>query len=87
MAVMLNRNTEIHTISLAILILLSLELSPYALQLTGKLCGVDVAINYTPLSMAYYAYGSTANFLSLGSTVLICISKEQHCKEELRTWY
>ena len=31
----------------------------------------SIAINYTPLSMAYYTYSSTANFLSLGSTVLI----------------
>ena len=28
-----------------------------------KLCGVRVAINYTPLSMAYYTYESTANFI------------------------
>ena len=49
-----------------------------------KLCGVRVAINYTPLSMAYHAYDSTANFLSLGSTMLICISKERRCKEDLR---
>ena len=47
-----------------------------------KLCGMRIAINYTPLSMAY---DSTANFLSLGPTVFICtcISKEQRCKEEL----
>ena len=49
----------------------------------GKLCGVQrvpVAINYTPLSVAYYTYDSTAN-LSLGHTALIhvCISEEQHC--------
>ena len=37
-----------------------------------KLCGVCVAINYTPLSMTYYAYDSTADFLSLECTVLIC---------------
>ena len=36
--------------------------------------------------MAYYAYDSTANFLSLGLAVLICISKEQRCKEELYTY-
>ena len=34
--------------------------------------------------MAYYAYDSTANFLSLGPTGLVCISKERRCKEELR---
>ena len=46
-----------------------------------KLCCVCIAINYTPLSMVlYYTYDSTANFLYLGSTVLICISKEWHCK-------
>ena len=32
-------------------------------------------MNYTPLSMAYYAYDSTAKFLSLGSTVLIIMQK------------
>ena len=46
-----------------------------------KLCSVRIAINYTPLSMAYYIYDSTA---SLGSIVLICISKERRCNEELR---
>ena len=50
-----------------------------------KLCGVCVAINYTPLSMAYYAYDNTINFLSLGSTVFICISKEWRCKKKLRS--
>ena len=34
-------------------------------------------------SMPYYTYGSTANFLVLGPTVLICISKERHCNENL----
>ena len=34
---------------------------------------VGVAINYTPLSVAYYAYDSTANFLFLGPTALIYI--------------
>ena len=53
-------------------------------QLTPrKLCVVCVAINYTPFSMAYYTFDSTANFLSLGSTVFICISKQWHRKEEL----
>ena len=48
-----------------------------------KLFGARIAINYTPLSMAYYAYDSTANFLSLRSTVLIGIPNEWRCKEEL----
>ena len=47
-----------------------------------KLCSMRVAISYTPLSMAYYAYDSTANSFSLGSTVLMCISKERYCKEK-----
>ena len=40
-----------------------------------KLCGVCVAINYTPLSMAYmyYTYDSTANFLFFRPTALTCI--------------
>ena len=43
-------------------------------QLTlWKLCGVRVAINYTPLSIAYYAYVSLANFSSLGSTVSVYV--------------
>ena len=56
-------------------------------QLTTGSCAacVYIAINYTPLSMAYYAYDSTANFLSLGSTVLIYLSKERGCKKELRS--
>ena len=33
--------------------------------------------------MAYYAYDSTANFLFLGPTVLLCISKERRCDKEL----
>ena len=32
----------------------------------------------------YYTYGSTANFLFLGPTALIYISKERHCNEDLR---
>ena len=36
-----------------------------------KLYGVHVAINYTPLSIAYYAYDSTAKFLFLGPAALI----------------
>ena len=32
----------------------------------------------------YYTYGSTANFLFLGPTALIYISKERHCNEGLR---
>ena len=31
-------------------------------------------INTTPLSMAYYAYDSTTNFLSLGPTMLIVVA-------------
>ena len=31
-------------------------------HLSTRSCGVCIAINYTPLSMAYYAYDSTANF-------------------------
>ena len=38
---------------------------------------MHIAVNYTSLSMAYYAYDSTANF---GSTVL---SKEWHSNKEL----
>ena len=40
-------------------------------------------------SMPYYTYGSTANFLFLGPTVLIYIyiyiyiSKERHCNKDL----
>ena len=44
---------------------------------------VQLAINYTPLSMAYYVYDSTANLLFLGPTALACISKERHCNKEL----
>ena len=33
-----------------------------------KLCGVSIAIKYTPLSMAYYAYELT---LSFGLTTII----------------
>ena len=47
-----------------------------------KLCGVHVAINYTPFSMAYYTYDSIANCLSLRS-IYTCISKERRRKEEL----
>ena len=32
----------------------------------------------------YYTYGSTANFLFLGPTALIYVSKEQRCNERLR---
>ena len=32
----------------------------------------------------YYTYGSTANFLFLGPTALIYISKERRCNEDLR---
>ena len=32
----------------------------------------------------YYTYGSTANFLFLGPTVLIYISKDRRCNEDLR---
>ena len=32
----------------------------------------------------YYTYGSTANFLILGPTALIYISKERRCNEDLR---
>ena len=35
-------------------------------------------------SMPYYTYGSTANFLFLEPTVLICISKEWRCNEDQR---
>ena len=35
-------------------------------------------------SMPYYTYGSTANFLFLGPTALVYISKEQRCNEDLR---
>ena len=33
-------------------------------------------------SMPYYTYGSTANFLFLGLTVLLYISKERRCNED-----
>ena len=37
-------------------------------------------------SMPHYTYGSTANVLFLGPTVLIyIISKERHCNEDLRS--
>ena len=60
------------------------------------LCGVHVAINYTPLSiMAYYAYDNTyihvqLTFYPLGLQhqhmyICTCISKEPRCKEELYT--
>ena len=32
----------------------------------------------------YYTYGSTANFLFLGPTALLYISKERRCNEGLR---
>ena len=32
----------------------------------------------------YYTYGSTANFLFLGPTALIYISKELRCNEDVR---
>ena len=35
-------------------------------------------------SMPYYTYGSTANFLVLGATALLYISKERRCNEDLR---
>ena len=35
-------------------------------------------------SMPYYAYGGTVNFLFLEPTVLIHISKEWRCNEDLR---
>ena len=35
-------------------------------------------------SMPYYTYGSTANILSLRRIVLMYISKEWHCNEDLR---
>ena len=35
-------------------------------------------------SMRYYAYDSTATFLFLGPTVLIYISKERRCNDDLR---
>ena len=35
-------------------------------------------------SMPYYVYGSTANFLFLEPIVLIYISKERCCGEDLR---
>ena len=34
-------------------------------------------------SMPYYTYGSTANFLFLGPTALIYISKEWRCNKDL----
>ena len=34
-------------------------------------------------SMPYFTYGSTANFLFLGPTALIYISKERRCNENL----
>ena len=37
--------------------------------------GVHVAINYTPLSTAYYTYNSIANLLSSGS--MVCITAYQ----------
>ena len=33
-------------------------------------------------SMPYYTYGSTTNFLFLGPTALLYISKEQRCNED-----
>ena len=49
------------------------ELKSVLVQLTlRKLCDVRIAINYTPLSMAYYTYDSTVNFLSFGPTALTC---------------
>ena len=35
-------------------------------------------------SMPYYTYGSTANLLFLGLTILIYTSKERRCNEDLR---
>ena len=49
-----------------------------------KLC---VGIKYYIVhmySIPYYTYGSTANFLVLERTALICISKERRCNEDLR---
>ena len=39
----------------------------------------DGISTHIPLSTAY---DSTTNFLPLGSTVLVCISKEGRCKED-----
>ena len=46
-----------------------------------KLCDLRIAINYIPLCMAYYMF-IQYSYVSLGSTVLICTSKERHYKEE-----
>ena len=47
-----------------------------------KLCvGVKYYIVHM-YSMPYYTYGSTANFLILEPTALICISKERRCDED-----
>ena len=48
-----------------------------------KLC---VGIKYYIVhmySISYYTYGSTANFLVLEPTVLLYISKERRCDEDL----
>ena len=39
---------------------------------------------YCMYSMPYYTYGSTANFLFLGPTARLYISKERYCIEDLR---
>ena len=50
-----------------------------------KLC-VDVKYYIVHMySMPYYTYGSTANLLFLGPTVLIYISKERCCNEDLHS--
>ena len=50
-----------------------------------KLCvGVKYYIVHM-YSMPYYTYGSTANVLVLGPTVLIYISKERRCNEDLHS--
>ena len=49
-----------------------------------KLRGVRIAINYTHHLVWYTTLMTVQLTLSLRSTVLICISKERRCKEELR---
>ena len=47
---------------------------------------VNYTCTYTPLSMAYYTYDSTLNFLSLGSIALIHILKERcACSRQVYT--
>ena len=46
--------------------------------------GVLLFSVYGMYSMPYYTYGSTANFLVLGPTALIFISKERRCNEDQR---